>query len=253
MRDVIGASPGGWERPPPPELAALVRCVWRADWAPGPAPLSNRVLPDGCVDVVWKRGQMPAVAGPDTGPQAVAVDRPATFVGIRFRPGAAPVVLGPPADELLDQRVALDAIWPQRTVQELSDRLDASADPETASNVLIDAVTERVHRLDQPEPDAVVTDVVSGIAGGVGPPRPLPLGSRQIRRRFAAAVGYGPRTFERVVRFRRFLELAGEPSRLSLASLAATAGYADQPHLTRECRRLAGATPAELVPRSASG
>ena len=48
------------------------------------------------------------------------------------------------------------------------------------------------------------------------------------------------------MRFRRFLAL-GEAGGGGLATLAAVAGYADQAHLNRECRRLAGRTPAELV------
>ncbi|GGB64488.1 hypothetical protein GCM10011505_51070 [Tistrella bauzanensis] len=34
---------------------------------------------------------------------------------------------------------------------------------------------------------------------------------------------------------------------LGLADLAAAAGYADQPHMTRDCRRLAGLPPARLL------
>jgi transcriptional regulator GlxA family with amidase domain len=73
------------------------------------------------------------------------------------------------------------------------------------------------------------------------------LGERQLRRRFAAAVGYGPKTFARVARFRRALYLvrAGEP----LAAAAAGAGYADQAHMTREVGALAGRTPGALAAR----
>jgi AraC-like DNA-binding protein len=39
----------------------------------------------------------------------------------------------------------------------------------------------------------------------------------------------------------------GFPSSPGLAALAALAGYADQPHLTRECRTLTGCTPAALA------
>ena len=76
------------------------------------------------------------------------------------------------------------------------------------------------------------------LAGALG------LGERQLRRRFAAAVGYGPKTFARVERFRAALALvrAGEP----LARAAAEAGYADQAHMTREIAALAGRTPALL-------
>jgi AraC-like DNA-binding protein len=73
----------------------------------------------------------------------------------------------------------------------------------------------------------------------------LGVSERQLRRRFADAVGYGPKTLARVLRFQRFLTLSRNGD--DLARLALDAGYADQAHLTRETRRLAGRTPLELV------
>jgi AraC-like DNA-binding protein len=64
---------------------------------------------------------------------------------------------------------------------------------------------------------------------------------RRLRRRFVQAVGYGPATYLRVSRFRRAVALA--PSTPGLAALAAAAGYADQAHLSRDCRALTGLTP----------
>jgi AraC-like DNA-binding protein len=73
----------------------------------------------------------------------------------------------------------------------------------------------------------------------------LGVSERQLRRRFEDAVGYGPKTLARVLRFQRFLALAAGGG--DLARLALSAGYADQAHLTRECRRLAGRTPVALL------
>ena len=73
----------------------------------------------------------------------------------------------------------------------------------------------------------------------------LGISERQLRRRFAEAVGYGPKTLARVLRFQRFLGLAEAGG--DLAGLAFAAGYADQAHLTRECVRLSGRTPAVLL------
>ena len=90
------------------------------------------------------------------------------------------------------------------------------------------------------------------VAGEIG------LSERQLRRRCQDAVGYGPKTLQRVLRFRRFVSRidadphapgslpAGRDER-DLATLAAQAGYADQAHLSRECHRLAGLTPAALA------
>jgi transcriptional regulator GlxA family with amidase domain len=68
---------------------------------------------------------------------------------------------------------------------------------------------------------------------------------RQLERRFLELVGYGPKTLQRILRFQRFLARVTRPE-VSLAGAAALAGYADQAHLSRETRRLAGLTPRQL-------
>ena len=55
------------------------------------------------------------------------------------------------------------------------------------------------------------------------------------------------KTLQRILRLQRFLALGRADPSARLARLAADAGYADQAHLGRDCRALAGATPAELV------
>jgi AraC-like DNA-binding protein len=73
------------------------------------------------------------------------------------------------------------------------------------------------------------------------PAGPITVGERRLRRRFVQAVGYGPATYLRVARFQRAVALS--PGAPGLAALAAAAGYADQAHLSRDCRALTGLTP----------
>jgi methylphosphotriester-DNA--protein-cysteine methyltransferase len=83
--------------------------------------------------------------------------------------------------------------------------------------------------------------------------REIYVSERQLRRRFHAAVGYGPKTLARVLRFRRFVE-AIDRGHTDLAALAWEAGYADQAHLTREATRLAGLPPLSFIrARAAAG
>jgi AraC-like DNA-binding protein len=79
--------------------------------------------------------------------------------------------------------------------------------------------------------------------------RTLGVSERQLLRQFTAAVGYGPKTLGRVLRFQRVRMLAERmlPDGLSLAWLALEAGYADQAHMTREVTRLAGLPPGALL------
>ena len=88
------------------------------------------------------------------------------------------------------------------------------------------------------DPAARVTDLAAELG----------LSDRQLRRRAHAAVGYGPKTLHRVLRFRGFLAAADRDGPgADLARLAFETGYADQAHLSRECGRLAGLAPAALL------
>jgi AraC-like DNA-binding protein len=239
------------ERAPSELLRSFVVCSWTRDATlAGDAPTSDRILPDGCVDIIWDERSL-FVAGPDTRPVLVdPVGQPTRYAGVRFRPGTAPAFLRVPSSELVDQRVPLDAIWDAAVTQRLTDRLASAASMRDAVSEMEHALTERldgeVDRVAAAAISAIATDPairVAGIAARVG------VTERTLHRRVRSAVGYGPKMLQRVARFRRFLALAPRDE-LGLAGLARVAGYADQAHLSRECVALAGLTPLELVRRS---
>ncbi len=68
---------------------------------------------------------------------------------------------------------------------------------------------------------------------------------RWLSARFAAEYGVTPQQGLRLCRFDRAVGLAG--SGRALAEVAATTGYADQAHLTRDWKELAGLTPRQLL------
>jgi AraC-like DNA-binding protein len=195
------------------------------------------VLPDGCSDLIWSAGRGAFVAGPDTGPAPVSSPPGSVLLGVRFRPGAGGAALGLPLSELRDRRVDLADLRP-----ELAAHLDAELEPRAAAAVLSRLAAELARAPRDAEVEAAVARLadprarVEALAGELG------LSERQLRRRFHAAAGYGPKTLQRVLRFRRFL--AGD--RADLARAALDAGYADQAHLARECARLAGTSPPRL-------
>jgi AraC-like DNA-binding protein len=177
------------------------------------------------------------------------VSPPGTVLaGLRFAPGAAGPALGLPMSELLNLRVdAADLGTGPGT--ELARAVPGSLAPGEA--------LERLARLagtltaDRPaDPLAAHAARMLGRPGARAErvAERLDVSERQLRRHCQAAVGYGPATLRRVLRFRRFVSWAdaGAPGG-DLAFAAARLGYADQAHLTRECARLAGATPAALL------
>ena len=222
--------------------------LWTRTAEPGE---TVRVLPDGCMDLLWWGGAL-TIAGPDTHGHVVTGDRAVEVTGLRFGPGLGPRVFGVPAHELRDQRVPLAAVWPERAVRELTERAAAEEaavgrSPERG-RVLEGAAAWRLR--DAGEQDGALGAVVRRLREGHGvaeTAEAVGYSERQLHRRCLAAFGYGPKTLARVLRMRRALRLAedGRP----LSGVAADAGYADQAHLAREIRALAGAPVSELVRR----
>lgn len=221
------------ELPAPPDLRDALSCLWVRR---GSGPV--RVLPDACADIVWRRGEGAVVAGPDTGPWHSRTEPGELILGVRFLPGAGGPALGVPLSELRDRRIAISELGLDPR-EELHGEADPRAVPrllEAAAARLVvagppdGAVRAAVMRLADP------TQLVQALAADLG------FSERQLRRRFLASVGYGPKILQRVLRLRRFL--AGE--RHDLARAALDAGYADQAHLARECLRLTGLSPSRL-------
>lgn len=72
------------EVPPSPALADHVLCVWSQVIGTGSAPYRQRVLPDGCVDLVWI-GEAAVVAGPATRATRVALMPGSVVIGVRLQ------------------------------------------------------------------------------------------------------------------------------------------------------------------------
>jgi len=208
----------------------------------------TRILPDGCMDLIWRNGTI-TIAGPDTHAQVFTRDDWSTAVGLRFAPGFGPRVIGVPALDLTDSRVLLDDVWSSRHARQVVERLASSDDP---GAVLEDIALEHA-RADDPDASLVdhiarrarCGDAVMSIAAAAG------LSTRQLQRRCADAFGYGAKTLVRILRMSRALEMVRGGT--TFAATAAVAGYADQAHLSRDVKDLAGVTLGQLVVAAGNG
>ncbi|MFT4188178.1 MAG: helix-turn-helix domain-containing protein [Aeromicrobium sp.] len=137
---------------------------------------------------------------------------------------------------------------------ELSDvaRLDGSVADE-AHVAPVAALTRLAHDLwRRSEPDVEALRLARSLdqaaRSGLSVPETAALhglSERSLRRVSDRVFGYGPKTLASIHRFQRALRLArsGRPA----SEAAVLAGYADQSHLARDTRRLAGTTFSALV------
>lgn len=222
--------------------SGLLRCRWQQSTG-RESDYLQRVLPDGCADVLVDAQDDAILVGPTALPAVVRLAAGTAYQCVRLRPGMLRHALGIPADLLVDEVLALEEVVDTPTTRRLTraargddralQQLEAQWN-EVPAAPRLRGVLAWLNR--HPDQD------VARLAAATG------LSTRQLRRLLSTHAGLGPKLLQRVFRCHRFLR-AAEAHRptASLAALAAHCGYADQAHLSREMRTLTGLPPAALL------
>jgi AraC-like DNA-binding protein len=245
---------------PGEQLAQFVECFW---WSQREVPeeVEEHVLPSGKVQMVIPLG----TSAPSSGLSVLNRSAPASLVGVihgvqsrfylqgakaagivlgvSFRPGCAGAVLGVPAHEFANLRVGLDNVWGARGV-DLRDQLLEAQEPLAVFRVLERCLVAGL------QPRLVAHRTVADTLGPAQRPRCMKsvyarsgYSARHFIALFRSAVGLPPKEFFRIRRFNEVAIRLASCRASSISDIAAQAGYADQAHLTREFRDLAGVTP----------
>ncbi len=227
---------------PHPALAPYVACYWSIT---SPIPLVNRVLPDGCMDIV--AGDSLVVVGTMRQAILVPVDSQSITVGIRFKPGGGAAFFRLPLQELTDDTLDLGFLW-GRCADELAEQVTSAS---TVSAKITQLEAFLLRRLDLlPSFNPTLQSAVSAVRQAHGNititalRTNLSLSERQLERGFLQYTGLTPRQFARLTRFRQVVSLLHQPA-LPLTDVAYHAGYYDQAHFIHDFKALAGLTPRE--------
>jgi AraC-like DNA-binding protein len=211
------------------------------------------VIPlDGAFDLVnrWTRQRCPITSftGIQTAP--MFIEGPASraaVLGIELYPAGAYALIGAPLTETTDQLIDLGDLV-GAPAAEFAERCATASSGEARVRIAADWVSQRIARSPGLDPRVAVT--LSRIERDFGA---LPIGTlheavglskKRLIAAFRQQVGVTPKTYARIVRFRRAMNLLGNG--YPPASVAVIAGYYDQPHMNLEFRELAGVTPGRI-------
>ncbi|MES2441247.1 MAG: helix-turn-helix domain-containing protein [Pseudomonadota bacterium] len=221
------------ELPLPPALDGLVAAVWTVS-VEGRGWVEHEATPDGCIELirrhtgrsVW-RDEQPALfaTGLSQAPVALRFSGDARFTGIKLWPWAWHALGGAPCPGFADRWIAIAEDAP------LAALLPEAGDP--VAQLLAAGLT-------LPPLAAAILGAtgVADITARTG------LAHRRLQRIFARELGMPPRSYLRLLRFRSAL-IEVQASAAHLADTAAGRGYADQAHMARDFRALAGLPPRE--------
>jgi AraC-like DNA-binding protein len=232
----------------PAGLDELAFCVWSITVGTTAEPVVNKILPDGCVDIVCDlRAATVDFAAFSKATEDFEMTGPAAQVGVRLRPGVFHRLYGLPAAAVMDTTIPFAHLEPAVTLSPVLDpATPLSAKVETLAGYLAAKGAGFT-------PSAVLRALpaiydgtlrrVDDIAATLG------YGVRQTSRLFLDEIGVTPRVFLNIVRLHRALRLLADDPANSLAGLAAEAGFFDQSHFVHEIRRYTGVSPLELLRR----
>lgn len=256
------------ELKPHSALRQHIICYWLLSSSDGRQPCEfNRVLPDGCVDIIFNLGDPiiksseltldrseaePAyIVGTMQKPLIVGVTGQVDQIGIRIRPGRAGSLLYWPLWEIADQMIKLKEFWKEDTDQ-IIDRLMMTKDLRKRIGIIETILLERLRQ--NPVGDKQLQNAVNQLYLSEGQMEIGKLESltglslRQLERKFKVYVGLGPKKLARIIRFQKAFSLLPR-YRGNVASLAHETGYSDQAHLIKEFKLLSGLAPGEYLKR----
>ncbi|MGW7679953.1 helix-turn-helix domain-containing protein [Kribbella sp. NPDC054772] len=173
-------------------------------------------------------------------------------VQVSLTPPAARALLGLPPGALASTVVGLDEVL-GRPARELTEQLRESPSWDTRFDLFENLLLRRLDetRLGRVRPElgwawqrlcaAGGAIGVQELASEVGWSR------RHLTDRFTAEFGLPPKVAARVLRFERVTGRLRRQPKIRLSDLSAAVGYADQAHLTREFRAIAGCSPRQWM------
>ena len=231
--------------PPHPTLASYIDAYWSVNGA-GHGPVTNRILPDGCVDIIFNLGEDDEVmksgkaylVGTMTRAFDTTVSPGSRLVGIRFKPAA------------------FAAFYKFSSLHEITDctiECEKGLAPELgvlrgSAKGLNEFFLKKLSR-----PKHVLFPILEDIHRHHGQVRVEDLTrrhfvtARQLERSFKYYTGVSPKEFINQERFRYALEtIRHKQPGQDLSDVALACGYYDQAHLSKEIKRYTGEMPSRL-------
>jgi AraC-like DNA-binding protein len=246
------------ERPAPASLAAALECVWSvSDRVARIARPRDRVIPDGCPELIVHRGDRYArvvdgrlvpqpvafLAGTLSRPWIVQAPARVATIGVRFRPGGLTALFGTSLAGTADREVPLAELSAPLTALVAAIRRargPASALRAAEGWLLAHVAAEPGGRVQAPACADAVRAIhkhrgrigVEALSAAVGRPR------RRLERLFRRETALSPKQYIRIVRLTGLLGRLEAPDRDRLIDVALEAGYFDQAHMARDFKAL---------------
>ncbi|MDQ4137924.1 MAG: helix-turn-helix domain-containing protein [Actinomycetota bacterium] len=237
---------------PSPSVSAVVERYWHVRWRLPPGEvIAQRIIDSPAVTLSIETGSVPAplvVTGPQERAWMREIRDTGAAFGIRLRPAGLPMLSSLTPQQVSDRTLPVTPELDAPLHALLAEIAEAGTAEETAAAA--DAVIGRRIGRRTPAPDLLLAnEVVEELTRrvhartGAGLADRFATTERSVQRALRATLGKGPKWVSRRIRLQEIARILATEPDVDLAALAADLGYADQAHLIRDFRDVAGTTP----------
>lgn len=237
---------------PSPAVAEVVDQYWHVRWAlPADASIDQRIVTLPAVTLSIEAGEVPAplvITGAQRGAWSRRISGRGEVFAVRLRPAGLAVLGDIGADSIVDATVP---VTPESDAQlhELLSEIAEVRDVDVRAAAADRAIAARLARhpisTDGVLANAVLDELTVRLRtrAGHGLAEHLGVTERAVQRALQRTIGFGPKRVSRLVRLQEVARVLSTVDAPDLAALAAELGYADQAHLQRDFRDVAGVSP----------
>jgi AraC-type DNA-binding domain-containing proteins len=156
----------------------------------------------------------------------------AVMAGIRFHPAVGYQLFG----ERLGQMIRIEDEHPfASTASTIYEALQSKHTPAARISILYRWIQELIVKCESPDVGHIIQQ------------QPQTCSQRQRERMFQKWLGITPKQYQRILRVKLTLEQLKMQPNAALVDLALEHGFADQAHMTRECKQIARITPKQFI------
>lgn len=246
---------------PSPELQPFVKCFWSLEEVANNMPVRQRVVPDGCMEMIFHYGDhfrqyfedgssvlQPKcfVFGQLTSFLEIAPTGITGLIAARFHPEGLLPFISIPVSQLENKAVPLADLFGENGKELEQNILHATENtqriklieaflvPFLSNQETIDTIARNcVEVIFQSQGQLKVTELADK----------MNLNRRNMERKFTSAIGMSPKQLSKVVRLQATLKMMGQQKFKSLTSLAYENGYFDQAHFIKDFKEFTGMSP----------
>lgn len=249
---------------PNSESGAFVKCFWTLDAADDIHLEKQRIVPDGCMEMIFHYGDLYKqytgetdyiiqprcfVFGQITNPLEIAPTGRTGIFAVRFHPDGFAPFATIPLTEMENRAVPLEELFGKDGLQLEQDILNAATVEERiqlATAFLmsrcinlqyVNSISKLgVEIMLQTDEQVNMGDLASQ----------LNINRRQLERNFAVVIGLSPKQLSKMIRLQHTLQLIKENQVTNLTAVAIDSNYYDQAHFIKDFKEFTGMSPKKF-------